>query len=76
MKWRRALLPASRDEISLTVASQNLVRPEFLRISKRPRLPEGHGATVAGAASEAINYRNIDSQFHELMIQYEHDFAR
>jgi hypothetical protein len=31
---------------------------------------------VAGAASEAINYRNIDSQFHELMIQYEHDFAR
>ena len=34
------------------------------------------GATVVGAAAEAINYRNIDSQFHELMIQYEHDFAR
>src|ERR1035437_6599993 len=43
MKWRRALLPASRDEISLTGASQNLVRPEFLRKSRRPRLPEGHG---------------------------------
>src|ERR1019366_9921017 len=43
MKWRRALLPASRDKISLTGASQNLVRPEFLRKSRRPRLPEGHG---------------------------------
>ena len=31
------------------------------------------GATAAGAASEAINYPNIGSQFHELMIQYEYD---
>ena len=28
---------------------------------------------MAGAASEAINYPNIGSQFHELMIQYEYD---
>jgi MtrB/PioB family decaheme-associated outer membrane protein len=31
------------------------------------------GATAAGAASEAINYPNAGSQFHELMIQYEYD---
>src|ERR1019366_10192452 len=46
MKWRRALLPASRDKISLTGASQNLVRPEFLRKSRRPRLPEGRDELV------------------------------
>ncbi|MFZ0887959.1 MAG: MtrB/PioB family outer membrane beta-barrel protein [Candidatus Binataceae bacterium] len=31
------------------------------------------GATAAGASSEAIDYPNTGSQFHELMVQYEYD---
>jgi len=54
-----------------------LMRPSHLKLQYTYTVGNNSthqsGATAAGAASEAIDYPDVGSQFQELMIQYEYD---